>query len=38
MYTFKDQLIDSLAGVAVGAMFLALWWTAAVADLTTVGF
>ncbi len=38
MYTFKDQLIDALAGVMWGAIFLALWCAGAVADLATVGF
>lgn len=38
MYTFKDQLIDSLAGVFVGACFIAMWVLAARADLLIVGF
>ena len=38
MYTFKDQVIDALAGVFVGVCFLALWIVAARADLAFVGF
>ncbi len=38
MYTFKDQVIDALAGVFVGVCFLTLWIVAAHADLATTGF
>ena len=37
MYTFKDQVLDAIAGVVVAAMFLALWCVAAAADLAIIG-
>ena len=38
MYTFKDQVIDSLAGVALAAAFLWLYVMASYADLAVTGF
>jgi len=38
MYSFKDQVIDALAGIVWGAIFLALWCAGAAADLAIVGF
>ena len=38
MYTFKDQVADALAGLALGAAFLWLYAAASYADLATTGF
>ena len=38
MYTFKDQVTDALAGVALAAVFLWLYAVASYADLATTGF
>ena len=38
MYTFKDQVADACAGLALGAAFLWLYAVASYADLATVGF
>ncbi len=38
MYTFKDQVTDAIAGVALAAAFLWLYIAASYADLATTGF
>ena len=38
MYTFKDQVTDALAGIALAAAFLWLYIAASYADLATTGF
>ena len=38
MYTFKDQVIDALAGLVVFGGFLWLYAVASRADLAIVGF
>ncbi len=38
MYTFKDQVADACAGLALGAAFLWLYAVASHADLMVTGF
>jgi len=38
MYTFKDQVADALAGVALAAAFIWLYAVASHADLMVTGF
>ena len=38
MYTFKDQVADALAGIALAAAFIWLYAIASHADLMVTGF